>query len=91
MNALGIVNHGTIDANHASTNRLTIGGESAGANLAAVTLVRMRDRHGFTGFSGANMVSHLCSLAPDEKSPTPAEDECPSRCPWCFERRRTGA
>jgi len=28
-------------------------GESAGANLAAVTLLRMRDRHRFTGFSGA--------------------------------------
>lgn len=35
------------------TDRLLIGGESAGANLAAVTLLRMRDRHRFTGFSGA--------------------------------------
>jgi len=35
------------------TTRLLIGGESAGANLAAVTLLRMRDRHRFTGFSGA--------------------------------------
>ncbi len=35
---------------------LTIGGESAGAHLSAVTLLRMRDRHGFTGFSGANLV-----------------------------------
>ncbi len=35
---------------------LIIGGESAGGNLAVVTLVRMRDRHGFTGFSGANLV-----------------------------------
>jgi acetyl esterase/lipase len=35
------------------TDRLVIGGESAGANLSAVTLLRMRDRHGFTGFSGA--------------------------------------
>jgi len=32
---------------------LVIGGESAGANLAAVTLLRLRDRHGFSGFSGA--------------------------------------
>jgi len=37
------------------TDRLVIGGESAGANLAAVTLIRMRDRHGFTGFRGANL------------------------------------
>ena len=35
------------------TDRLVIGGESAGANLSAVTLLRMRDRHGFTGFRGA--------------------------------------
>jgi acetyl esterase/lipase len=38
------------------TRRLVIGGESAGANLAVVTLNRMRDRHGFRGFSGANLV-----------------------------------
>lgn len=37
------------------TERLLIGGESAGANLSAVTLLRMRDRHGFTGFHGANL------------------------------------
>ncbi len=35
------------------TTRLLIGGESAGANLAAVTVLRLRDRHQFTGFSGA--------------------------------------
>jgi len=35
---------------------LTIGGESAGGHLAAVTLLRLRDRHGFTGFRGANLV-----------------------------------
>jgi acetyl esterase/lipase len=38
------------------TDRLTIGGESAGGHLSAVTLIRMRDRHGFTGFRGANLV-----------------------------------
>ncbi|MBW2062061.1 MAG: alpha/beta hydrolase [Deltaproteobacteria bacterium] len=38
------------------SDRLLIGGESAGANLSAITLVRMRDRHGFTGFCGANLV-----------------------------------
>jgi acetyl esterase/lipase len=32
-----------------------IGGESAGANLSVVTLLRMRDRHNFTGFLGANL------------------------------------
>ena len=32
------------------TDVLTIGGESAGATLTAATLLRMRDRHGYTGF-----------------------------------------
>jgi len=36
-------------------DRLAIGGESAGATLAVPTLVRLRDRHGFTGFHAANL------------------------------------
>lgn len=38
------------------SDRLVIGGESAGAHLSAVTLLRMRDRHGFSGFRAANLV-----------------------------------
>ena len=38
------------------TGVLTIGGESAGGHLTAVTMLRMRDRHGYTGFRGANIV-----------------------------------
>ncbi|MGH8875484.1 MAG: alpha/beta hydrolase, partial [Acidimicrobiia bacterium] len=38
------------------TDLLLIGGESAGAHLAVVTLLRMRDRYQFTGFLGANLV-----------------------------------
>lgn len=37
------------------SDRLTIGGESAGAHLSVVTLLRMRNRHGFTGFAGVNL------------------------------------
>jgi acetyl esterase/lipase len=37
------------------TDRLVVGGESAGAHLAAVTLLRLRDRHGAaTAFRAAN-------------------------------------
>jgi acetyl esterase/lipase len=38
--------------------RLTIGGESAGAHLAVVTLLRLRDRHGISAriFAAANLV-----------------------------------
>ena len=35
-------------AQELGSDRLCIGGESAGANLAVVTLLRLRDRHGFT-------------------------------------------
>ena len=38
------------------TDRLLIGGESAGAHLSVATLLRLRDKHGLTPFSGANLV-----------------------------------
>jgi len=38
------------------SNRLIIGGDSAGAHLSVTTLLRLRDRHGFHGFAGANLV-----------------------------------
>jgi acetyl esterase len=38
------------------SDRLIIGGDSAGAHLSVVTLLRMRDRHGFRGFAGANLI-----------------------------------
>jgi acetyl esterase len=41
-----------------------IGGESAGAHLAAATLLRLRDRHGNTGaFCGANLVYGVYDLS----------------------------
>lgn len=50
-------------------NLLAIGGESAGATLSAITLLRMRDRHGFTGFRAANLVygAYDLSMTPSQK------------------------
>ncbi len=44
------------------SDTLLIGGESAGANLSLTTLLRMRDRHGFRGFAGANLVYGMYDL-----------------------------
>src|SRR5277367_6158678 len=51
------------------SDALAIGGESAGATLSAVTLLRMRDRHGFTGFRAANLVygAFDLSMTPSQK------------------------
>ena len=49
---------------------LTIGGESAGAHLSAVTLLRLRDRHGFVGFKAANLAfgPYDLSMTPSQKA-----------------------
>lgn len=51
------------------TEMLTIGGESAGATLAAATLLRLRDRHGYTGFRAANMTcgNFDASMTPSQR------------------------
>ena len=49
-------------AQELGSDRLCIGGESAGANLAAVTLLRLRDRHGFAGFRAACLVKGVYDL-----------------------------
>ena len=51
------------------TDVLTIGGESAGGHLTAVTVLRMRDRHGYTRFRGANIVygAFDLSLTPSQR------------------------
>jgi acetyl esterase/lipase len=48
--ALWLVHEGT---KRFGTTKLAIGGESAGGHLAAVTLLRLRDRHKLTPFSAA--------------------------------------
>ncbi|MBB4042106.1 acetyl esterase/lipase [Microvirga flocculans] len=44
------------------TSRLFIGGESAGAHLSAVTMLRLRDRHGLKPFRGANLFAGCYDL-----------------------------
>jgi len=41
---------------------LTIGGESAGAHLSALTMLRLRDKHGVTPFRAANLVFGVFDL-----------------------------
>ena len=46
------------------SSRLMIGGESAGAHLSVLTLLRLRDRQGISGaFKGANLVFGVYDLA----------------------------
>lgn len=56
------------------SDRLVIGGASAGGHLSALTLIRMRDRHGFTGFRGANLTYGAFDL-----SETPSQSQAPQQ------------
>jgi acetyl esterase len=49
---------------------ITVGGESAGGHLSAVTVLRMRDRYGYTDFRGANFVYGVYDLGmtPSQRS-----------------------
>lgn len=44
------------------TGRIVIGGESGGAHLSAVTMLRLRDRHGLMPFAGANLIYGMFDL-----------------------------
>jgi len=52
------------------TDVLTVGGESAGGHLSACTVLRMRDRYGYTGFRGANLVygAFDLSMTPSQRA-----------------------
>ena len=58
--ALWVVEHAQREF---GTTRLLIGGESAGAHLAVVTLLRLRDRHGLAAFSRANLLCGCYDLS----------------------------
>lgn len=50
------------DGDHAFTKPFAIGGESAGAHLAAVTLLRLRNRHNIAPFAGAILTAGVYDL-----------------------------
>ncbi len=45
------------------TDRIVVGGSSSGAHLAVTAMLRMRDRHGYTGFEGTNLVYGFFDLS----------------------------
>ncbi|MDP6455605.1 MAG: alpha/beta hydrolase, partial [SAR202 cluster bacterium] len=49
-------------------DNIVIGGESAGGHLSMSTMLRMRDKHGYTGFAGANLVygAYDLSMTPSQ-------------------------
>jgi acetyl esterase/lipase len=65
--AAWLVQHGKREF---GTEILTTGGESAGGHLSAVTILRMRDRYGYTGFRGANLVygAYDLSMTPSQRA-----------------------
>jgi acetyl esterase/lipase len=50
-------------ASEFGTGRIVIGGSSAGAHLAVTALLRMRDRHEYTGFAGATLAYGFFDLS----------------------------
>ncbi len=64
--ALWLVKHARSELGN---DRLLAGGESAGANLAVVTLLRLRDRHDFRGFGAANLVFGVYDLSGTPSGP----------------------
>ncbi|MEN8113608.1 MAG: alpha/beta hydrolase [Actinomycetota bacterium] len=50
-------------ASEFGTDRIVLGGSSAGAHLAVTAMLRMRDRHDYTGFAGANLIYGFYDLS----------------------------
>ena len=44
-------------------DNIIIGGESAGGHLSVSTMLRMRDKHGYSGFAGANLLYGVYDLS----------------------------
>lgn len=67
--ALWLVSNAAAEFGSRAARALTIGGESAGAGLAVATVVRMRDRHGFTSFRAANLSygNYDASMTPSQR------------------------
>lgn len=66
--ALWLLDRGAAEAG--APARFTIGGESAGAHLVAVTLLRLRDRHGIAGAFAAANLTYGCfdlSMTPSQR------------------------
>lgn len=63
------------------TQHLLIGGESAGASLAVLTLIRLRDRHGLTPFRAANLAvgNYDYSGTPSQRQATDSYFLSPAR------------
>lgn len=45
------------------TDRIVVGGSSAGAHLAVTAMLRMRDKHNYAGFAGANLTYGFFDLS----------------------------
>jgi acetyl esterase/lipase len=59
--ALWLVEHAAAEY---GTSRIMIGGESSGAYLAVLTMLRLRDHHGFSDWAGAILINGLYDLRP---------------------------
>lgn len=74
------------------TEKVFIGGQSAGANLALAALLHLRDSSGYTGWVGANLVygSYNLRIRAPDRLPTVDPILDPSHIDWFHEQLLTG-